>query len=89
MAVISLPAEVVADLERLSYEVNGLKVLHTHALNAGVKQEKVLEIRRAFLEKQTEYRVTAREVASAYGVPSGSRWHIDFAEGVLTFGEKQ
>lgn len=84
--VITLPDEIVANLERLSYEVNGLKVLHTHALNAGVEQEKVLEIRRAFLEKQSEYRLMQQAVVTAFsGGKKEVRWSIDFAEGVLTF----
>lgn len=86
MAVIALPAEAVAELERLSFEVNGLKVLHTHALDAELNRDKIKEIRRLFLEKQSEYRLSAQEVANAYGVPAGTEWRIDFGEGVLRFG---
>lgn len=82
--VIALPDEVVLELERLSYEVNGLKVLHTHALNAGLERSKIREIRREFLDKNTEYRLAAQEVATAYG--AAGEWHIDFAEGVLRLG---
>lgn len=87
MAVIRLSDEIVANLERLSYETNGLKVLHTHALEAEVNEDKIAEIRRLFLEKQEEYKLTAQETALACGAPCGAAWHIDFAEGVLTFGE--
>lgn len=78
---IPIPDEVIFELERLSYEANGLKVLHTHALNAELPREKIREIRREFVEKNTEYRLTAQEVANAYGVQGA--WRIDFLEGVL------
>lgn len=81
-----LPEETVAYLQMLSYETNGLMVLHTHALNAGTPKEKMEEIRSLFLEKNTEYRLAAQEVVNEYaGGKPVKDWHIDFVEGELIY----
>lgn len=81
-----LPEKIVAYLQMLSYEANGLMVLHTHALNAGTPKEKMEEIRSLFLEKNTEYRLAAQEVVNEYaGGKTVKNWHIDFAEGELIY----
>lgn len=54
---IRLPDGTVNYLQRLDYEVGGLQVLHTHALNAGTPPEKRREIREEFQEKYAEYQL--------------------------------
>lgn len=83
---VEIPGEVVSYLQALSYEANGLMVLHTHAMNAGTPKEKLEEIQDLFVEKNTEYRLAAQEAVNEY--TKGKKlisWHIDFAEGVLSF----
>lgn len=78
---VRLPEELVNYLQRLDYEVNGLRVLHTHALSAGAPAE---EIRERFQEKFAEYQLAKQEMWSKFGGGrTGSRWWVDFQEGVL------
>lgn len=86
---IRLPDEVVNYLQALDYEIGGLQVLHTHALNAGVQAEKVEEIQQRFQDKFQEYQLAKQEVFATYGADHRSckRWWVDFQEGVMHFAE--
>ena len=59
---IRLPEETVNYLQRLDYELGGLQVLHTHALNAGTPLEKRMEIRREYQERYAEYQLAKQEM---------------------------
>lgn len=83
--VIRLPDETVNYLQRVDYEIGGLQVLHTHALNAGVALEKRMEIRREFQEKFAEYQLAKQEMWAEYAprFPNCKRWWVDFQTGML------
>lgn len=81
---IRLPDELVDYLQALDYEVGGLRVLHTHAMNAGAPQEKLEELRWRFQEKFQEYQLAKQELYSTYAAGKQCRrWWVDFQEGVL------
>lgn len=82
---IRLPDEAVNYLQRLDYEVSGLKVLNTHALNAGVALEKRMEIRREFQERFAEYQMAKNEMWAEFAprFPQCQRWWVDFQTGEL------
>ena len=82
---IRLPDETVNYLQRMDYEVAGLQVLHTHALNAGVALEKRMEIRREFQERYAEYQLVKNELWAEFApkFPDCKRWWVDFQTGVL------
>lgn len=81
---IHLPDKVVIYLERLDYELGGLQVLHTHALNAGAPAEKVEEIHTRFQEKFAEYQLAKQAIWERFGKDhAGKSWRVDFREGVL------
>lgn len=85
---IRLPEELVDYLQALDFEIGGLQVLHTHALNAGVPAEKTAEIRERFQEKFAEYQLAKQELWARYGKDyPGRRWWVDFQEGVLHIAE--
>lgn len=87
---IRLPDELVNYLQALEFEVGGLRVLHTHALNAGVSPEKTEEIRRQFQERFAEYRLAKQELWAPYdGQYPQARWWVDFQEGVLHIAAAQ
>ena len=88
--VIRLADELVNYLQALDFEVDGLQVLHTHALNAGVSQEKTEEIRRRFQEKFAEYQLAKQELWAPYDKKyPRARWRVDFQEGVLHIAQQQ
>lgn len=86
-ACVRLPDEVVNYLQALDYEIGGLQVLHTHAMNAGVPMKKTRAIRRRFQEKFQEYQLAKQEVFRVYGAEYANcrRWWVDFQEGVMHF----
>ena len=86
---IRLPEETVNYLQRLDYELGGLQVLHTHALNAGTPLEKRMEIRREYQERYAEYQLAKQEVFRVYGADHAAckRWWVSFQEGVMYFAE--
>lgn len=85
---IRLPDETVNYLQRLDYEIGGLQVLHTHALNAGVPLETRMEVRREFQEKFAEYQLAKQEMWAQYRAQyPNCRWWVDFQEGVLHIRE--
>lgn len=87
---IRLSDEVVNYLESLEYEIGGLQVLHTHALNAGTPTEKVDEIRQRFQEKFSEYQIAKQEMWAKYDKAyPNCRWWVDFQEGVLHIAQQQ
>lgn len=80
--------KVVEYLQRLSYEVDGLRVLHTHALSAGVEKAQRAEIEREFLERYAEYEQAKQELWAPYAAAHpNAAWNLDFATGVLTVQE--
>ncbi len=79
---VRLPDELVDYLQALDYEIGGLKVLHTHALNAGVPDEQLERIQERFRETNQEYQLAKGEMYKTYGRPC-RRWWVDFQEGVL------
>jgi len=83
--IIRLPDETVNYLQRLDYEIAGLQVLHTHALNAGVPLEKRMEIRCEFQETFAEYQMAKNEMWAEYAprFPRFKRWWVDFQTGEL------
>lgn len=83
--IIRLPDETVNYLERQDYELGGLQVLHTHALNAGVALEKRMEIKREFQERYAEYQLAKNEMWAEYAprFPNMQRWWVDFQTGEL------
>lgn len=83
-AAVRLPDEVVNYLQAMDYELGGLQVLHTHALNAGAPEDKVEDIRRRFQDKFAEYQVAKQEMWAQYGKDyPNAHWRVDFQEGVL------
>lgn len=76
-------------LQALDYEIGGLQVLHTHALNAGAPEERAEAVRRRFQEKFQEYQLAKQEVFARYGGEHRGckRWWLDFQEGVMRFAE--
>lgn len=86
---IRLPDEVVDYLQSLDYEIGGLQVLHTHAMNAGVPMKRTRKIRRQFQEKFQEYQLAKQEVFRTYGTEYSAckRWWVDFQEGEMHFEE--
>lgn len=83
-SAVRLPDEVVDYLQALDYELAGLQVLHTHALNAGVPAEQAEKLQKRFQEKFQEYQIAKQELAAAFGRPC-KRWWVDFQEGVMHF----
>lgn len=83
--IIRLPDETVNYLQRLDYEMGGLQVLHTHALNAGVALEKRMEIRREYQETYAEYQLAKNEMWAEFAprFPDCKRWWVDFQTGEL------
>lgn len=81
---IPLHDSLVNYLQALMYETDGLKVLHTHALNAGLSKEKTEEIRRRYLDVYAEYQLAKAELWGPYDKEYPKcRWWLDFQEGVL------
>lgn len=81
---IPLAEETVNYLQRLDYELGGLQVLHTHALNAGIQKEKCEEIKREFLETYSEYQLAKNEMWAEYAEQyPNCRWWVDFQTGLL------
>lgn len=81
---IQLQEELVNYLQALDYELGGLQVLHTHALNAGATEEKTAKIRERFQEKFAEYQLAKQEMWAPYDKKyPKARWWVDFQEGVL------
>lgn len=83
-----LPDEIVDYLQALDYEAGGLRVLHTHALNAGVPAGRVEEIRQRFLDKYAEYQAAKQEVWGRYGRGRPCPWWVDFQSGRLCMREE-
>ncbi len=79
---VRLPDEIVDYLQALDYELRGLQVLHTHALNAGTPEEKREKIQRQYQETFQEYQLAKQEMFKTYGQEC-KRWWVDFQEGVL------
>lgn len=87
---IQLPEETVNYLQRLDYEVGGLQVLNTHALNAGTPLEKRMELRREFQEVFAEYQLAKQEMWAEFAPKYPQcRWWVDFQEGVLHIDPQQ
>lgn len=87
---VRLPDELVNYLQALDFEVGGLRVLHTHALNAGVSPEKTEELRQRFQERFAEYQLAKQELWAPYdGQYPKARWWGDFREGVLHIAARQ
>lgn len=82
---IRLPDGTVNYLQRLDYELGGLQVLHTHALNAGTPLERRMEIRREFQETFAEYQLAKQEMLAEFAprFPNARRWWVDFQTGEL------
>lgn len=89
VTTISLPDDLVNYLQALDYEVDGLQVLHTHAINAGTPKEIVDRIQKQFLETYQEYQLAKQEMWAEYSKehPQCKRWWVDFQEGVLNIAE--
>lgn len=88
VTVIPLPEELVNYLQALDYEIGGLQVLHTHALNAGTPEETVKRVRERFLEAYQEYQLAKQELWAPYDKEyPNCRWRVDFQEGVLRVEE--
>lgn len=87
---IRMPEETVNYLQRLDYEIGGLQVLHTHALNAGTPLEKRMEIRREFTERFEEFQLAKQEFWAQYEPEyPGASWRLDYASGNLYIEEGQ
>lgn len=87
---VELPGDVVNYLQALDYELGGLQVLHTHALGAGLSEDKTQELREQFQKKYAAFQLAKLEVAEEYRqVINGEPWWVDYVEGVLYVGEKQ
>lgn len=85
---IRLPEETVNYLQRLDYEIGGLQVLHTHAINAGTPLEKRMEIRKEMQEVFAEYQLAKQEMWAEYAPQYPScRWRVDFQTGMLHIQE--
>lgn len=81
---IPLPDEMIDYLQALDYEVSGYRVLHTHALNAGVDKEKLDTIQEKFTEKFQEFQIAKQELYATYVKGKEcKRWWVDYLEGVL------
>ena len=89
ITAIRLPEDLVNYLQALDYEIGGLQVLHTHAINAGTPEETVKRVRERFLEVYQEYQLAKQEVFRVYGADHAAckRWWVSFQEGVMYFAE--
>lgn len=86
--VIRLHDETVDYLQRLDYEIGGLQVLHTHALNAGTPAEKLMEIRQEFQERFAECEMAKQEMWAEFAPQYPKcRWWVDFQTGSLHIRE--
>ena len=87
---IRIPESTVDYLQRLDYETAGMKVLHTHALTAGVPLEKRMEIRREFQERFEEFQLAKQELWAQFEKDwPGARWRLDYTSGNLYIEEAQ
>ena len=87
---VQIPVETVSYLQRLDYETTGLRVLHTHALNAGVPLEKRMEIRREFTERFEEFQLAKQDFWAQFESEyPGASWRLDYASGNLYIEEGQ
>lgn len=88
-ASVRLPDDVVNYLQAMDYEIGGLKVLHTHALSAGIPMRKTKKIRRRFQKKFQEYQLAKQEVFRVYGKDYADckLWWVDFQKGVMYFAQ--
>ena len=87
---VRLPDETVNYLQRLDYEIGGLQVLHTHAMNAGAPLEQRTELKREFQEKYAEYQLAKQEMWAGFAARyPRCRWWVDFQEGVLHIEPQQ
>lgn len=86
---IQLPEEVGAYIHQLSYECEGLKVLHTHALKSGISSEKVEKIRELYLEHYMELEEAKNEMWATYrdDHPHARKWEVDFSTYTLNIEE--
>lgn len=81
---IRIPDETVDYLQRLDFELTGLKVLHTHALNAELPLEKRMEIRRAYQEQFLEFQLAKQELWAQFEQKyQGAHWRLDYGNGLL------
>lgn len=88
--VTVIPEETVNYLQRLDYELSGLKVLHTHALKAGAALEQRMEIRREFTERFEEFQLAKEELWAQFAPDyPGADWHLDYASGKLYIEEEE
>ena len=88
--IVQIPVETVSYLQRLDYESAGLRVLHTHALNAGVPLEKLMEMRQEFTERFEEFQPAKQEFWAQYEPDyPGANWRLDYASGNLYIEEGQ
>lgn len=85
---IRLDDEVVNYLQRLDFEIGGLRVLHTHAMNAGVSEDKTLELQQKFQETYAEYQLAKQELWAQYNDKYPTcRWWVNFQTGILHIQE--
>lgn len=84
---VQLPDDMLCYLQTLDFEIGGLKVLHTHALSAGLPSKKTKKIRKRFQDKFNEYQLAKEMLHQMYGgnYPAAKRWWVNFQEGVMYF----
>lgn len=82
---IELPDETVSYLERMDFELGGLQVLSTHALNADVSLEKRMEIRQEYQKVYAEFQLAKNEMWQQYApqFPNAVRWFMGYEDGLL------
>lgn len=81
---IPVPEKLVDYFQMLDFEIAGLQVLHTHALNAGVSEEKCEKIKNDYLEKYKELQLLKAETEKEYlaNIPFTS-WNLIYNRGII------
>lgn len=84
MLEIPIPESIIDYFEQLDFEINGLKILHTHALQCNVAEEKCEKIKAEFLEKYNELQILKAEIEKEYlkGINFKS-WNIIYNRGMM------
>ena len=85
---IPIQDSIVYYLQRLDYEVEGLKLLYTHAMRTLLPEENKNEILQKYQEKYAEFQLAKQEFWEPYKSKYlGAYWSLDYASGILRIKE--
>lgn len=84
---VKLDPGAVEAVEAMDYKAAGLRVLHTHALTAGVGSKRIQGLRAECLKAHTAFELGKGELAKEAGVPAGTPFTVDYREGTVSWDE--